>query len=636
MESFSKKDKELAKKITAVRCNAWLANPLINPITGAEINYKGPTYNIFETVCKEKFNIEADEHAAGPSETAAPPNTSLPKLPKDIDGIAVPKNRKEWGKNKLINRDFHKILLLITNSKVRYISEYILENLPSYVKLCEIGLMYNLVPENDIEQIRTYHDRFTYYSTRENLNGVNKIKKESIDTIESLMKHHGVDLDRDNTYTYPLRFLRVLEMKEEELYRRSKELQEQILYSGLNDSLYQEGIKIANLIGAIIYYKLIYNDTDALVANWNSTTNPLTHTEVYQKLARQFKELFTFINELKDLDARRNIDIKSITSNSKSATLPSSISQNRVVQRRRVPKELIAVETSEGETIYRQAPGPDVFEEFSMYVNEASTGRSTFKRHSILSNMKPLSRESLEALPEKKRVQLLKELKSQCNEMKDSITGKRFDRMSKKNLHLIVQLGPNAAPKVGSDGNTIIPHPNKRCYYVRNIYKFWESVAKNNSAFKDPVTRIGVTDVEKADIMRKVRYIKHNALDPELQTIKKDPKLEMVILLDPTGRFYTFSIKRRIGSWIYTIYDLGVVPANIDLTHAEGGAAYYSSEATVANIKDLFDKGRIMESNFIPYTCCKMHFKKENYWSGSEAEVHRKFKLFADEVYGLM
>jgi len=30
----------------------------------------------------------------------------------------------------------------------------------------------------------------------------------------------------------------------------------------------------------------------------------------------------------------------------------------------------------------------------------------------------------------------------------------------------------------------------------------------------------------------------------ELHTIKKDPKLEMVILLDPTGRFYTFSIKR--------------------------------------------------------------------------------------------
>ena len=616
----SKKDKELIKKITEKRCNAWAENPLINPVTGASITHKGPTYNIFEEVCREKFNIIVGENSeAGPSMQ----DTILPKLPKNIDGIIMPQNKKQWSENSLINRDFFKILLLITNPKETSISEYVFENMMSYAKICELGLQYNLVQNDDIEKIKNYQERFTHFSVRENLKvlGVKFIKKEFIDIIDSFLRSHRIELDSDFIYRYPDGIISTLQIKENELSKEAKNLQSDILINGLDDNKYNEAVKIATLVATMNYYKLLYSDTEARIANWNSSMNPLTRSQSYIQLGINVKSLFDFIAEIKDLDIRRNVLYKSLTRKSKSATLPESISIDKKIRRVQINPEPVEVVYSDGTTNMRRAQGPPNLKEFSEYVEREKTERSKFNRHSFLSKMQPLSRESLESFTEKTRVQLLLELKAQCHYMKDTLADKRFDRMSKKNLHLVVQIGPPG---------------KKRCYYVRNIYKYWEELAKENKKFREPETRTSVTDEEKADIMRKVRYIKKNAIDPELNTIKKDPNVTLVIQPDETGYYYTFHVKRTIGSLLYTIYDLGVLPANIDLTHAENGAAYYSSEATVANVSDAFDKGRILTNNFIPYSCCRVHFKEQSHWTGDQAEINRKFKLFADEVYGLL
>jgi len=619
----SKKDKELISKITKARCRTWIANPLTNPITGATINHKGPTYNVFEQICRDKFNITFGESSqAGPSAQDAPlPN--LPKLPTNIDGIDMPQNKKQWRENSLINRDFFKILLLITNPKERSINEYVFENMLSYAKICELGLQYNLVPDNDKEKIQNFQERFTHFSDRENLKvlTVKFIKKEFIDIIDAFLRSRRIDLDDDLMYRYPNRIISVLHFKENDLSSEAKFLQREILIEGLDDHKYNEAVKIATLVAAINYYKLLYTDTEASIANWNSVSNPLTSSASYIELGINVKSLFNFIAEIKDLDTRRNASYKSLTRKSKSATLPESISIDKNIRRNLINPEPVEEMNTDGTTNVRRAYGPPNLKEFSDYVERYNTERSDFNRHSVLSKMKPLSRESLEAFPEKTRVQLLQELKAQCHYMKDTLADKRFDRMPKKNLHLVVQIGPPG---------------KKRCYYVRNIYKYWEELAKENKKFREPETRAGVTDEEKADIMNKVRYIKKNAVDPEISRIKKDPNITLVIELDDTGNYYTFHVKRVVGSIIYTIYDLGVLPANIDLTHADNGAAYYSSEATVANISDAFDKGRILSNNFIPYSCCKMHFKERSYWTGDQAEINRKFKLFADEVYGLL
>ena len=618
----SKKDRELASKITEARCRTWSENPLTNPITGATINHKGPTYNVFEQVCREKFNITLGESSEA-SPNANEPSHTLPKLPKDIDGIVMPQNKKQWSENSLINRDFLKILVLITNPKEKSINEYVFENMLSYAKICELGLQYKLVPTADIEKIQNYQEKFTHFSVRENLKliGVKFIKKEFIDTIDNFLKNKRIELDSEIVYRYPDNILNALKIKENEVVQNIKYLQSDILTNGLDDDKYNKAVNIAGLLVAMNYYKLIYSDTKARVANWGSSMNPITSDNSYVQLSVKITELFRFITELRNLDTERNVQYKSITDQSKSATLPTSISRRRNVRQQFAPPEPADILDDDGTTYKKRTEGPVNMKEFSDYVEEVSTGRESFKHHSLLSKMQPLSRESLEAFPEKTRVQLLKELRLQCNEMKDNLSGKRFDRMSKKNLHLVVQIGPPG---------------KKRCYYVRNIYKYWETIAKNNTALREPETRAKVTDEEKTDIMHKIKYLKKDAVNPEIVSIKKDPKLKMIIELDTTGQYYTFNVRRELGSLSYLINDLGVLPANIDLTHADGGAAYYSSEATIANIVDAFDKGRIMSSNFIPYRCCKMHFKNRSYWTGDEAEINRKFKLFADEVYSLL
>lgn len=624
----SKKDKELASKITEARCRTWIAQPLKNPITLSTITYKGPTYNVFEQVCRDKFNITLDEGSAGPAGPSdahahAGPSTTLPKLPKNIDGIAMPQNKKQWRENSLINRDFFKILLLITNPKEKSINEYVFENMLSYAKICELGLQYNLVPEEDIQKIQNYQERFTHFSVRENLKAltVKFIKKEFIDIIDDFLRRRRIDLDSDLSYRYPNNLLHAIESKERELAQSARNLQDDILRDGLDDAKYQRAVEIATLVATMNYYKLLYSDTEARLANWNSADNPLIQSPSYIQLSINVRSLFEFIKEIKDLDTRRDASYKSLTRKSKSATLPESISIDKIIRRNLINAEPVEEVNSDGTTNMRRVQGPPNLKEFSDYVERYNTERSNFNRHTLLSKMKPLSRESLEAFPEKTRVQLLKELKAQCHYMKDTLTDKRFDRMSKKNLHLVVQIGPPG---------------KKRCYYVRNIYKYWEELAKDNKKFREPETRTGITDEEKADIMNKVRYIKKNAVDPELNKIKKDPHVQLIIEPDATGNYYTFHVKRNIGSLVYTLYDLGVLPAHINLTQGENGAAYYSSEATVANVLEAFDKGRILINNFIPYSCCKVHFKKQTYWTGDQAEINRKFKLFADEVYSLL
>ena len=621
----SKRDKDLIKKITEKRCIEWTANPLVNPVTDATIDYKGPTYNIFEKVCREKFNITLDGQAsaASPSASAASPSADMPKLPKHVDDIPMPQTRKQWSENTLINTDFHKILLLITNSKTKFISEYVLENMLSYVKICELGLEYGLVPESDVEKIRDYIERFTHYSTKENLQGVKLVRKTDIDIIDAYLKNRCniTDLE-DKRVAYPVAIMQCLEYKENELAAQCTSLQKEILRFGINDDRDNEASRIPFLLGTIMYYKLFFSDTDARIANWNTVYNPITTSESSVNVTMKYIELDKFIKEIKHLNEANNRSNKSLTSKSKSATLPGSISMHRSIRNIEIPPEPADVEDSEGRLYKKRTQGPVNLDQFSEYVQEVSTGRSSFKHHSLLSKMQPLSRASLDALPVKTRGQILKELKTTCNEMKDSITGKRFDRMSKKNLHLIVQIGPNA---------------KKRCYYVRNIYKYWEKLAKDNIAFKEPETRHAVTAAEKADIMNKVKYLKKGTVDPDTRiTYKKDPKLKMLIELDSTGRYYTFHVIRRIGSVLYHLLDLGVLPAHIDLTQAQGGTAYYSSEATVANVSEAFEKGRVLISNFVPYTCCRMHFKHKSYWEENPDEINHKFKLFADEAYGLL
>jgi hypothetical protein len=237
-----------------------------------------------------------------------------------------------------------------------------------------------------------------------------------------------------------------------------------------------------------------------------------------------------------------------------------------------------------------------------------------------MDEMSPLTNEVLEALPEKKRTELLRELKAACNEMKDTITNTRFDRMRKKNLHLIVRLGDTPG--------------QQRCYYVRSAYKMWQQAAKKNLPFTNPETRAKVTESEKDDILRKIKYVKPDAVNPEAadSRLVKDPALALRVETDPYDRTLAkVEVWRKFGLNTYIILNLGYVPMDIETHHS--GSADITSAVLVVKLQQLFDSGRMMASNFIPYRCCNIHLRKrKDYWQEPMEERVRKLTKMLEEI----
>ena len=322
---------------------------------------------------------------------------------------------------------------------------------------------------------------------------------------------------------------------------------------------------------------------------------------------------------------------------SRERSLPESLSQRRVKQLK--PK--------------RRADDPDEYYPWSATEEAAPTDRSRFRSHAKLSAMSPGPGPSPSPAPmtPKKRTAMLAELREACAVMKDMISMQRFDRMNKKALQLVVRLGPKRAGQ-------------QRCYYVKNVYQLWANAAKEKMPLKDPLTRAPVSEADKNDIMSKVRRLRPDAPDPRDYAAPRDKKLRLGIhqinfnYLDiiseqyrdrtppPTTAtggvvgFYNIVVRRSVGKTSYLIVDLGFVPSDIELADV-GGDANLTSSAVIGNIQSLFDSGRLMLSNVIPYRCCRIHMGKPmKYWvqKTSDSPIARsinmrRWKMMATEVY---
>jgi hypothetical protein len=260
---------------------------------------------------------------------------------------------------------------------------------------------------------------------------------------------------------------------------------------------------------------------------------------------------------------------------------------------------------------------------------------SSFNRHSALSIMEDIEKTpSLPTLPSKTRQQLLKELKAACLNMEDYIFGQRFDKLPKKHLQLMVQLG--------DDGK------KKRCYYVRDLYNMWKIASQANKPFLD-ANRNPVTKAEKDMIMEKIRYVDKQAKDLRVSANDK-PNQKMYFHYEMTTTnvlvngervgvpFYKISVRRRFGDLVYIIGNLGVIPANID--ERDSGSTDLTSEVILAKLHMLAEKGRILVSNRPPYRCCRMHFKYDpQYWVDEEASKMisiRRMQLMKEEIDQLL
>lgn len=258
---------------------------------------------------------------------------------------------------------------------------------------------------------------------------------------------------------------------------------------------------------------------------------------------------------------------------------------------------------------------------------------ASYKRHSKFSRVSDFQHASpskVAQLPQKTRQQILKELKDTCTIMKDTITYERFDRMNKKNLMLVVQLGKG--------------EQNKHCFYVRNIYQVWKQAVKDNKPFVDPLNGVAVTSDEKDAIMQKMRYLKKDIKDPRdiAQHVPKAIKLyfKPVRHVDRNGvghMFYEVQVRfnRNVGDYVYVVLRLGYIPAEIE-PQDMGGSLNMSSAVLVSHLQQLFDTGRLLVENSAPYKCCRVHLRKPiEYWldpSGPNGINKQRFAMMMEEI----
>jgi len=562
------------KRLTESECAEWAANPRVNPATGRSIEVNKGTYNAIAKRCEEAYGV-VPNGAPGASTSRAP-------LPKKVGKWKVPQTADEWSKSDIRVR-FKR--LCAACREFGFITADHLKDSTDFIKIHQILIEHGVIPAAEEAAIAECIVSIIDASVPENVKSIQgRVFTYSLPHYATFVEHAIMNLLRtghaDLDVAQVINNMQLTEFNEYMITGRRGDTE-----------------KVTDLLVALEGLK---HDIVLMAA-------PAAAAAAY------------------DLP------------NSRSRSLPESISQRRVKQMK--PKRL--------------AEDPDEYYPWSATEEAAPTDRSRFRSHAKMSEMSPgPSPAPLPPLTPKKRTAMLAELREACTVMKDMISLKRFDRMNKKALQLVVRLGPERAGQ-------------QRCYYVKNIYQLWANAAKENKPAKDPLTRASVSEADKNEIMRKVRRLRPDAPDPRNYAQSRDKKLRLAIhqinfnyadivseqyqdrTPPPTAAtdrgtvgFYNITVRRPVGKRSYLIVDLGFVPSDIELADV-GGDANLTSSAVVASIQSLFDSGRLMSSNVIPYECCRIHMGKTmKYWvarTGDSPVANRinlrRWKLMATEVY---
>ena len=214
----------------------------------------------------------------------------------------------------------------------------------------------------------------------------------------------------------------------------------------------------------------------------------------------------------------------------------------------------------------------------------------------------------------KTRKEILEELERACIEMRDVISYDDFEDMKKKQLRLVVAIGPK-----NKEGQ-------QRCYYVKNIYNLVKEEIKAKRLPKDPVSKAVVTSYEIENvIMPKMRYLNPNLKTPGDVKRGKYPNLVLKIRevrAPSTLHYYEVGLERIIGKKVAWSRLFGYIPA-----YVETEAADINSATVIAKIRELFDNGRLLNANMQP----RVHINKSvTYWE--EGDVVRKLNHMMNEL----
>lgn len=241
----------------------------------------------------------------------------------------------------------------------------------------------------------------------------------------------------------------------------------------------------------------------------------------------------------------------------------------------------------------------------------ASSGKShnyedsSYHRHEKFSRKRTIP-EGLPPLNTRDRRSLLKHLKNTCKFMFDIYSRDRFHRLPLRKLELIIDIGKD---------------DKKSCYSVRDLYDAWKVAVKDGKVLKDGYTGEIISDEDLNKILDKIRYIKHDRIDPRILATRPSDKLKFtadLLSIDDIGYFHIV-INREITNISKLVYDLGYIPGNIepgDIRYNNGTSSQdLASSILINRIRELFERGLLLTNNLPPYKCCSIHLgKTPEYW----------------------
>jgi len=576
------------KRMTEAKCLEWAETPLVNPTTGRAIELHKGTYLAIAERCKNAFGIDPSGDYAAESEVAK----SRRLLPKKVGDWTVPRTEDEW-----VASDVRKKAVALSKAvaKFGFITERHVQDAAAFSKIGRLLLDAEIIPAAERAAAENIIATLT----------------EAMIPASKIREYASVPKEIAD-YHYLIRRITSGMIAGDPLTTNLSNLRNDIVVTQFNNyaergagALTQEDVEVDEMLIALtaLQSEMILQRTNATAAEQAGDEHAIPA--------------------------------------SRERSLPESLSQRRVKQMK--PK--------------RRAEDPDEYYPWSATEEAAPTDRSRFRSHAKLSAVSPGPQPSPGAAPlppldPKKRTALLAELREACTVMKDMISMQRFDRMNKKALQLVVRLGSGRR----SGAAAAAAAGNERCYYVRNLYQLWANAAKTGAPLADPLTRDRVTADEKADIMGKIRHLRPNAPDLRNPKHPRDPKITLDIQQkivpfyreagsDTVGTIGVYALRtvRKVGPRAYVVHDLGFVPSDVELADVNGDANLTSS-AVIAGIRRLFDDGRLLSQNFVPYRCCTIHLRKPvSYWtkrtSGSPMRNNvnmRLWNLMASEIYAAL
>ena len=582
------------KQYDRMKCEQFINNPLINPFTDKEIAFLGPKFNEINSMCKELYGISYD----------------MNKHVKDIfdndiligtlfrDSIKYPQPSD--------NKKVARVKDIFKNRNTRTFT-YIDEPNAEYLRFAM-----NYV--NTIEYFNKIND-FLFNIVKDN-------KEQLIDFINGIR----IDFDTPGPSTRNRNYYSFIEI-DTDRYFTIDNYKYRDLYQRIIDNARQN-----NIVKLYLDHQLSSNDTLNRLTRLKLRPYyyTLSSNEIFLDNYESFRELVVqfIMQENQDINAlEKLIDICEIILERN--YIDNNHGQNDVL-------DLTAI-TAELNSILDKTNAPSL-----KSITDISSARSSNRSKSLSYR----ATAHLPPLPKMTRSELLEEVLQHSKEDMDVITLRKFDKMKKKDLQLIVRIGPKTRENRQSS------------YNVVSIYKKLHEDSKNSLAPTDPLNPgHTVTDEEMRDIHAKMQYYRRGAPRPDDLKRYEYPKVELLFesmnktieyileennIQTKTEPFYAIVIRHIIGNRANdTIW--GYIP-DIEVDNRPD----LNTGTIISKLRDLHDKGRLLVKNyrgennllqFIP----RVHINKSvTYWTKEgtrhltltrmQEEQIRKLELMKNEL----